>query len=110
MSVVKKRRKAVADWVAQRNATTADAAVEFGISEATVETACKLNCVEPAKSPRACKKLPTDSTFQILKQIVDGDKSLSEIARNANVSRQRVDQIKNKAIEAGFQLNLINKD
>ena len=89
------RRREIALYVAEHGK---QAAVEhFQISISTVNVACYENGVISESSPKAAGI----RSLQIVKLLLDG-LSMSDIARQFNVSRQYVHIMKNRAEKAGF--------
>ena len=90
------RRKRAAELVAQGD-TPAEAADKTAVPVTVVQAACRQHGV-------SCKRItPTHaSTFKILRMLLDG-RHPRELAIEYGISRQRVDQIRDKAREAGFK-------
>ena len=97
----RKRRRAEIGRFCRRNSAVV-AADKFGVSMAMVRTACREHGVTPRRvMPESNVAQP--NTFRILKLLIAG-KSASTIARKFYISSQRVYQIKERAIQAGFDL------
>ena len=90
------RRKKAARLISE-GATPAEAAEQVQIPVATVMRACKQYGVSCKRS-----QITHASSFQILRMLLDG-RHPRELAIEYGISRQRVDQIRDKAKFAGFK-------
>lgn len=96
-----KQRKQMRETAANmcRSMTIEEVAKELKVSEANVRMACHEFGVSPIK-----RKPPGNlgsKSFRIVKLMLDG-MTQSDIGRELNVSRQYVEQVRDKAREAGF--------
>jgi transposase len=99
----KKQREAAAELC--RTKTLSEVCTETWLSDATVRAACREFGVELKKEPKKePKKAPhglKTRSFAILKLLLDGNRQV-DIAREFDVSRQYVEQVRDKGVEAGF--------
>lgn len=88
------RRKQIAEYASEhgRNA----AATHFGVTVHLVAHAMQQHNISAGTG-----RPPNTSTFRILKMLLDGVPGAT-IARDTGLTRQRIDQIKRAAKEAGF--------
>lgn len=94
-------RGKIAQWVKDNNASVPEAASKFGTSRKRVGYACKEHGVTPRLAESDYSPPIARSTFEILCLLLQGHGG-SEIAEEFGVSRQRVGQIKKRAVEAGI--------
>lgn len=92
-------RKEIAEWVAANNATIAEAANHFHVSEPQVSKSCREHNVEPRRSERAAAKKGV-SQLAVLTLLIDGMKQ-AEVADHFGVSRNYVNIVVDKARKAG---------
>ena len=92
-------RKAIAEWVRNNNSTAARAARQFKCSTSRVITSCNENGVTPKSNRRILPASPT--SFEVLAFLLKGFDG-SSIAEEMGISRQRIGQIKERAIAAGL--------
>ena len=97
----KERRKRIAAMAAA-GATWQAIAAEYGVGYATIVNACYENGVPRPATGGTNHSHIAVSSFAILKALLDGNTVRGTFLR-FGVSKQRVHQIKSKAIEAGFQ-------
>lgn len=91
------RNESILEYAKQHG--IAEAAKQFDVSYSSAYGVCRTAGV---KLPRRVNATASLSTYGILKKLLDGQRQ-ADIARDFNVSRQRVEQIQRKAEEAGFQ-------
>lgn len=91
-----KRRRQIASAVKREKLTTRQAAQKFGVSVEYVRYACGQNGVRPLAAPSA-----QAGRFEILADLAEG-KPGWQIAADRNISRQRVNQIKQDAERLGL--------
>jgi len=89
-------RQEIARWVKANKATSQQAMDHFRCSLPTLKKACLENSV----SLKVVKTPPAVGSMRVLAELLDSDKTLSEIAESLGVSRQYVDQVKVSAVEA----------
>ena len=94
-------RKRIADWVRENNATISDAMREFGCSRHRAAVACNENGVQPSVADRLENVPVALSNFEVLRFLIEGY-SGAKIAEEMFVSRQRIDQIRARAEQAGL--------
>ena len=103
----RKRRKEMAEEC--RTRLTADklgnrlvegeVAKSYGVSLSTIIKACMEHGIVTSRK----MSVAMPSSFLILKLLIDGEKP-AELAKKFDVSRQCVDQVKQRGIDAGFPL------
>lgn len=94
------RRRNIADHIKSTNCTVDEAAQLFGVSIAIVHGACREHGVTRPSSR-------TDNhveTLAIVADMFDASRTLSEIAKARNVSRQRVSRLFVDAVKAGIPI------
>jgi transposase len=96
----KKQREAAAELC--RTKPLSVVCTETGLSEASVRGACKEFAVEFVKEPKKAPHGLKTRSFAILKLLLDGNRQV-DIAREFNVSRQFVEQVRDRGLEAGFE-------
>ncbi len=96
----KKQREAAAELC--RTKTLSEVCAETGMSDASVRSACKEFGVELKKEPKKAPHGLGTNSFGILKLLLDGKRQV-DIAREFNVSRQFVEQVRDKGLKAGFE-------
>lgn len=89
------RRRKIAEYA--NSHTMEQAAQRFKVHEATVRAALRENNL-----PVRRRIPPSVSSFQILLRLLDGVLP-KEIARELKITPQRVSQIKQQAVAAGFE-------
>jgi len=95
----REQRKAAAELC--KTKPISEVCVETGLSDSVVRLACKEFCVEFVKEPRKAPHGLKISSFRILKLLLDGKRQV-DIAREFNVSRQFVEQVRDRGVAAGF--------
>lgn len=95
----KKQREAAAELC--RTKTLSDVCTETKLSEAIVRAACKEFGVEFVKEPKKAPHGLKTNSFSILRMLLEGKRQV-DIAREFNVSRQFVEQVRDKGVAAGF--------
>lgn len=96
----KKQREVAAELC--RTKTLSVVCTETGMSEAIVRCACKEFGVELMKEPKKAPHGLKVNSFRILRMLLNG-KRQADIAREFNVSRQFVEQVRDRGVEAGFE-------
>ena len=94
----KRRRKAIAQWRRKHKATVHDTARQFGVSVGLVRDACKEN----GYRVKYARPLPDLSTYVALRRLFLDRATMSAVARELGVTRQRIYTIKQRAISAGW--------
>jgi transposase len=95
------RRKKIADAV-REGKHVAEVCKKFGIGLTTVKNACREHGVKvDRKQTRMSDEKPATETLRIVAWLIQGY-SGSEIAADAGVTRQYVNQVKQRATEAGI--------
>ena len=94
------RRQQIAEHVRDAGDTIGDAARLFGVSIATVRSACLEYRV---KWPDSTHEKHVGS-LELIAAMFDSTKSLAEIADSRNVSRQRVSRLFVDAVKAGIPI------
>lgn len=94
----KSRRAQIAAAVKREKLTAAEASERFGVSIHTVWSACREHDVIPEMFQN---RMP--SAYCILARLLKGE-SQADIARDLGISRQAVNQVKQRAIEAGIEI------
>ncbi len=95
----KKQREAAAELCRTKNMS--DVCAETGLSMAAVSAAAKEFNVVPIKAPKKAPAGLGTNSFGILRMLLDGKRQV-DIAGEFNVSRQYVEQVRDKAEMAGF--------
>ena len=93
------RRKAMATHAQQFG--VASAAKKFNVHPSTVRNAASENNISLLLPGQGAGQV---QTFKVLKRLLDGVPP-ARIAEEFSISKQRVSEIKTKAIEAGFMLD-----
>ena len=93
----RKRRKEMAEEC--RTRSTGEVAESYGVSLSTIIKACMEHGIVTSRK----MSVAMPSSFLILKLLIDGEKP-AELAKKFDVSRQCVDQVKQRGIDAGFPL------
>jgi hypothetical protein len=88
----KTRAKVVADYVAENNCTTMDAAEFFGIGSNYVNTCCRDHGVTPRKLPKPKSQTVVDGTLLIAYLLGTG-LTQSDVAARVGKSREWVSQV-----------------
>lgn len=88
------RRQKMAQYAHKH--TCEDAALRFGVHEATVKAALREHNLPCRK-----RRPPAVSSFVVLRRLLDGATG-GTIAEELNITRQRVNIIKQRAKSAGF--------
>ena len=81
--------------------TVAETAREFGVGPSTVRGACVLHEVRPARGPYQESRV---SKFGVLKDLMDGELSNTEVALKHNCTKQHISMIRIQAREVGFDI------
>lgn len=92
-------RRQIAQWVKDNNASISEATLNFQTSRNRVGQACKENGIVPRSEVNDYDPPVSRSNFEILLLLMQGY-SQADIAREFGISRQRVEQIQKRAIEA----------
>ena len=93
----RERRKQIAEEC--RTKPMAEVATSYGLTISTIAKICSEHKITPPRN----LTVAMPSTFLILKHLIDGEKP-AELARKFNVTRQCVDQVKQRGIAAGFAI------
>jgi len=95
----KKQREVAAELC--RTKTLSEVCDQTGLSEQSVRSACKEFGVELKAEPKKAPYGLGTNSFRILRMLLDGKRQV-DIAREFNVSRQFVEQVRDKGLKAGF--------
>ena len=94
----RERRRRIAEYAAEHG--LASAARKFGVSPATASSSCSEYSIKPLCAEQLTVRF---SSYEIIADLLHG-LSDSLIAKKHNMSRQNVNVIRNKCVEAGIPI------
>lgn len=100
----RERRKQIAETIKSEMLTLSTAAKRFKVCLRLCEMACIEHGVKPFREP---PNRVSANSFSILKRLLDGARQV-DLARELNITKQRVGQIATNAKRAGFKLPHVN--
>ena len=96
----RERRRQIADHV-RKHRDIGLSAREFEVSESTVRKVCIEFGIDTPKQGNRGREM-SGSTYEILADLINTDKSMKQIAKERELSVQRVSEIASKARQAGI--------
>ncbi len=96
----RENRQKVIDFI-KSGGTIQQASTLFGLSQSYIRNICSDNSIRLSH----ITNVASINSFHILKQLIDSDETYETIGTKYSISKARVEQIAQRARQAGFVLN-----